>query len=349
MPAKQNILPFFLPMRGCPARCVYCDQQAISGESAPPAADEIRAALAAFPADNTAELAYYGGSFTCLPRETQRRYLALAAPAVAAGKIRGVRVSTRPDAVDAETCAFLKENHVVTVELGVQSFSDRVLAAAGRCCTAAQARAGCAAVRAAGLRLGVQLMTGLPQDDDATALASLDRALDAGAALLRIYPTLVLRNTPLAALYEAGAYQPQSLDQAVALCAALLARAVAADVPVTRLGVNPTPQLEAALLAGPYHPAFGALVREALKQRHIAALLVGYDPAQPALLRFPKNELPLVFGHNRRAMLQIAGRWPNLALTPDPRLPGGELRLTGETEERSLSERDFCKSLPRRK
>lgn len=345
MGAKQSILPFFIPMQGCPALCVYCDQRAISGQNAAPAAAEILAALAAFPPDPTAELAFYGGSFTCLPEAEQLRYLQLAEDALAEGRIGGLRVSTRPDAVDAAVCAFLRRHHVVTVELGVQSFDDRVLAASGRGYTAEQALAGCAAVRAAGLRLGIQLMTGLPQQDAATARASLQQALAAGAALLRIYPTLVLRGTELAARYAAGCYQPQTLSEAVELCALLLAEALAAGVPVTRLGLNPSPELEAALLAGPYHPAFGALVREKLKQWQAEALLAGLDAAEPAMLRFPRQDLPLVFGHQRQGMLALAKRWPQLALLPDDDLPAGELRLQTQAGERCLAERDFCQQL----
>ena len=127
---KQRILPFFLPMQGCPRRCVYCDQRAISGESAAPTPKQVMAALAKFPPDPDAELAYYGGSFTCLPERIQQAYLAVAERAIREGRIRGVRLSTRPDAVSKESCLSLKQAGVVTVELGVQSFFDRTLEAA---------------------------------------------------------------------------------------------------------------------------------------------------------------------------------------------------------------------------
>lgn len=341
--AKQKILPFFLPMRGCPAPCVYCDQYAISGAARPPELAEIAAALAAFAGGSRAELAYYGGSFTCLPRAEQAAYLEAARPAIADGRLAGVRVSTRPDSVDAETCAFLREHGVITVELGVQSFDDAVLAASGRGYTAAVALAGCDAVRQAGLTLGVQLMTGLPADSARLSRDSLRTALGAGASLLRVYPTLVLRGTPLATMYEAGGYRPQTLAEAVALAADLLAMALAAGVTMLRIGLHTSADVEAALVAGPYHPAFGGLVREELRARQVRALLAGCPQDQPAILRFCRAELPLVFGDGRRRLTALAAQYPLLALLPDAALPAGSLLLSVEGRESRLEEAEFCR------
>ncbi|MDO4732453.1 MAG: radical SAM protein [Bacillota bacterium] len=339
---RQKILPFFLPMSGCPHRCVYCDQYVISGEAKAPGPEMIRAALAAFPPGEAAELAYYGGSFTCLPRRLQAAYLQAAEPALAEGRITGIRISTRPDAVDADTCAFLRENAVCTVELGIQSFSDDVLKRSGRAYDSSTARDACLRLRAHGLRLGIQLMTGLPGDREELARESMRISLELKPELLRIYPTLVLENTGLAALYRQGDYQPQSLTAAVALCADLLALATAARCPVQRIGLNPSPELEVALLAGPYHPAFGGLVREALRLEQIRRLLRGYAPTAPAVLRFPRRELPLVFGQKRAGLLALGREYPLLALEPDAELPAGLLLFTQGDESRELSEEEYC-------
>ncbi len=339
---KQRILPFFLPMQGCDRQCVYCDQQAISGETQPPQRTEIQAALAQLEPGSGVELAYYGGSFTCLPRDTQLGYFALAQGALAEGRLAGLRISTRPDAVPPETCAWLKQQGVSCVELGVQSFDDQVLTAAGRGYTAQQAREGAAAVTQAGLILGLQLMTGLPLDTPALSLASMGEAIACGPSLLRVYPTLVLKNTPLARMYQAGTYQPQTLEVAIACCVAMVKLAVAADIPIQRLGLNPSPSLEAALLAGPYHPAFGGLVWEALKKEQLQELLHDLEPEAPGLLTFPKSELPLVFGQKRQTMLWLSRNWPNLALLPDQDLPLGELLLQQGESRRQSSLRDFC-------
>lgn len=341
--ARQRILPFFLPMRGCPARCVFCDQHAISGRSSSPTAQQIAEALRAFPPDPAAQLAYYGGSFTCLPREEQRFYLELAAPALAEQRIGSIRISTRPDAVDAETCAFLYRHGVRTVELGVQSFADEVLRSSGRGYNAQQAEQACRCVQQQGLSLGVQLMTGLPADTDDKARSSMQQALQLGARLLRIYPTLVLEHTPLAELYRGGSYQPQTLEQAVSLCADLLAAARAAGAQLLRMGLNPSAELEAALIAGPYHPAFGSLVREELRARQLAALLeqAAYSGGEAQLL-CAAPDIALLYGQKRRRYLQMQQRWPQLQLSADAQLEPGQLVLLWHRQRWSLTEQEYC-------
>lgn len=343
--AKQRILPFFLSMQGCPSRCVYCDQWVISGQTALPTQTEIAAALEHFAPDATAELAYYGGSFTCLPRSVQEDYLNVAAEAIRSGRIGGIRISTRPDAVDAEVCAFLRKQGVVTVELGVQSFDDTVLAACGRGYTAKQALAACAVVRQAGLRLGVQLMTGLPQDNDEQARRSMQQALAAGAELLRIYPTLVLRHTPLAQLYQQGLYRPQTLDEAVFLAADLLQQCCAAGAVMLRMGLHPSAQVEQALLAGPYHPAFGALVREELRFRVLESLMEDYPVHLPAQLQCCAEEVALLYGQKRQRYQQLIQRWPLLRIEAVQDLSRGEMQLLYQEKCKKITETQYCKSL----
>ena len=324
---KQRLLPFFLPMLGCPHRCVFCDQRAISGKASAPTPEEVRRALDGFPPDMEAELAYYGGSFTCLPRPQQEAWLSLAAPYIEGGVIGGVRVSTRPDAVDDDICAFLREHGVTTVELGVQSFDDGVLRQSGRGCTGESAIAACAAVRRAGIRLGVQLMTGLPGDRPELALSSMEQALECGAELLRIYPTLVIEGTELARLYAAGKYAPQSLTEAVSLCADMLELAEATDVPVQRLGLNPGPELERSLIAGPYHPAFGGLVREEVCFRKAAALLEAAGAAEkPCRLLCAGNDLARLVGQKRAGLERLTARFPGVTVAVDPALEPGQMR-----------------------
>ena len=323
---------------------MYCDQYAITGQQTAPSPDQVRRELASFQGGPQAELAYYGGSFTCLPQRTQVAYLQAAQDALLEGTIGGIRISTRPDYVEEETCAFLLEQGVTTVELGIQSFSDPVLARSGRGYTASTARAACLRIREYGFRLGIQLMTGLPGDTDFQARRSMRASLDLGADLLRIYPTLVLGGTELARLYREGAYQPQSLPAAVELCKDLLAFAIAEERPVQRLGLNPSPELERSLVAGPYHPAFGGLVRETLRQAHIHQLLVPYDPARPGVLRFPSRELPLVFGQRRAGSMALAREFPLLALEPDSHLPPGLLVWEQGEHRAELREIDYCRS-----
>lgn len=341
---RQKILPFFLPMEACPHRCIYCDQYAITGESSAPQPGQVEAALEDFPGEDGAELAFYGGSFTCLPEEQQRAYLLAGKKALAEGKIAGIRISTRPDAVGKERCAFLKELGVRTVELGIQSFAGPVLRACGRGYDSETAWEACLRLKKWGFLLGIQLMTGLPEDRDEWARESLRRSLSLEPALLRIYPTLVLEHTALARLYREGKYQPQGLEEAVSLCADLLAMAKAAGRVVQRIGLNPSAELEASLLAGAYHPAFGGLVREKLRLEQAKALLGQYTAGLPGRLRFPKQELPLLWGQKRAGLLELQRDHPLLELCPEAGMAAGLLLLEQGEQRWELSELEYCRS-----
>jgi histone acetyltransferase (RNA polymerase elongator complex component) len=340
--AKQNILPFFIPMEGCPHRCIYCDQYAISGESAAPSAQQIAAALMRFGPDPEAEVAFYGGSFTCLPAERQQYFLQAVAPALQEGRIGGIRISTRPDALDGELLAGLYRQGVRTVELGIQSFDATVLTASERGYGPELAEQACRLVCAAGLRLGVQLMTGLPGDEPIKDSRAVRQAAELGASLLRIYPTLVLKNTKLAEMYAAGSYQPQTLAAAVSCCAEMAVMAEAKRLKIIRVGVNPSAEMEAALVAGPYHPAFGGLVKEAVKMAQVRDLLASYDRSQATVLRFPPAEQPVLWGQKAAGLQALARDYPLLALVPDRYLDEGDLSLEVDDQFTLSTLHSFC-------
>lgn len=235
-----------------------------------------------------AELAFFGGSFTAIAEGYMLELLEAAQPYLKQGQIAGIRVSTRPDAVDSGVLALLKRYGVTAVELGAQSMDDRVLARNGRGHTARDVQEAARRIRGAGFELGLQMMTGLPGDTPQGAAETLRRLLSFQPDTMRIYPTIVLEGTPLAELYRAGDYIPQPLDEAVSLCAALLLQCGEAGVPVIRLGLHAGGDVQAGYLAGPWHPAFRELcegeiylqnalcaLRQALPRGGRAVLLVG--------------------------------------------------------------------------
>lgn len=341
--ARQAILPFFIPMQGCAHQCVYCDQRSISGQADAPLPKKIEAAALAYKGTRPAQLAFYGGSFTALPLDVQQQYLQAAQPALKQGIIESLRVSTRPDAIDEATLDFLASWGVSTVELGIQSFDLQVLKQSGRAYAPDTAARACQLVRAAGLTLGIQLMTGLPGDDRAKSLRSMWQSCDLRPAFMRLYPTVVLRGTPLAVLYQRGQYLPQTLTEAAVLAADMLALALSDGIPVIRLGLNPSPSLEEALIAGPYHPAFGQLARSALKLKQARTLL--NQAQQPLTLYFPKNDRPLLFGQKNSQWLELQQQYPGLkAEAADAALPPGALQATfSDNHSLMLAEVDFLR------
>jgi len=262
---KKVIVPFFISHQGCPHQCIFCDQRVISGASGRlPGAAEIHATVTAWRHSaqvDSVEVAFYGGTFTALPLATQKMLLAPLGPLLRCGEVSSIRVSTRPDALDDGVIAILLEHGVDLVELGIQSMDDRVLSLAGRGHTALQTESAFTLLRRAGLRVGAQLMPGLPGDTAEGAIESLRRLLPFQPDLLRIYPAVVLKGTELARMYGNGAYQPLSLDEAVSVCKVMLQMAAVAGIPVIRVGLHPGDGLTSSgdLLAGPYHPAFRQL------------------------------------------------------------------------------------------
>lgn len=266
---RQVTVPFFISHQGCPHTCVFCDQRTISGASGVlPTSEQIRAKVELWRSTAGArplEAAFFGGTFTALPEETQSELLAPLQPFLEDGTLSSVRISTRPDYIDEIRVAWLAGRGVRTIELGVQSADDTVLAASGRGHSAADSLAAIRCIKNSGLRVGAQLMPGLPGDTPASSLFSLEQVISAGADFLRIYPTVVLQGTELARRYGAGEFMPLSLDRGVHLCTLLLQRAMQAGIPVIRIGLQADCGLDAgSVLAGCWHPALGQLVRSRL-------------------------------------------------------------------------------------
>lgn len=277
---KPLIVPIFIPQEGCPHRCVYCDQKIIADqdgqESWTPGSirDHVKNYLG-HSSRRPVEVAFYGGTFTLLPRARQALLLESVQGFVEQGLVESLRLSTRPDALDSDILDFLKSMGVKTIELGAQSLNDRVLTASGRGHTARDLELAALRVRAYGLRLGLQLMPGLPGDNRETFLLTVEKTIALQPDSVRLYPTVVLAGTPLARLYRLGRYRPLSVVEAVEWCKEAQLRFSRAGIPVIRTGLQASSSLEepGQVLAGPYHPAFGQLVKTAIWYERISPAL----------------------------------------------------------------------------
>lgn len=299
--AKGHILPFFIPHLGCPQKCIFCDQRTISGRSKLPTAAEIANSMAENK-DKNCQLAFYGGSFTAMPEEKQLYYLQVAKAGLDAGFISGVRISTRPDCIDEETIERLKQYGVDTVELGVQSLNDETLQLAKRGHDAAAALQSVRLLKKCGLTVGVQLMPGLPGEDEKSIIYGAKKILAGKPHLLRIYPAVVVKNTEMAAMYQRGDYVPLSLEKAVELSAKITLWAAYYGVNVIRTGLNTDEHLAEEVLAGPYHPAFGHLVKSYIWRQKVLWAIAEFGIINPndeiAEVFADKSCLPMVFGQN---------------------------------------------------
>ena len=264
---KHKNLSIFVPHRGCPNRCSFCDQREISGTQTPPTADEVKRLCEKFLPKNKDrgefyEIAFFGGSFTAIDRGYMTALLQAAYPFVKEGRRSGIRLSTRPDAIDSEILDILKKYGVTSIELGAQSMQDDVLAANLRGHTVADVYTRSQLIKERGFSLGLQMMTGLYRqgDYDAAALDTASQFVKIRPDTVRIYPTLTLKNTLLELLYKRGDYTPPTLERSVDICARLVKIFEREGIKVIKLGLHADSGLEDSLVAGPYHPAFRELV-----------------------------------------------------------------------------------------
>ncbi len=330
---SKLIIPVFIPHGGCPHRCVFCDQNDITGKKDPPAPDEVREYLSGRLGPDTPEatVAFYGGSFTCLPVKFQEGYLGAARELADKGYAAGIRLSTRPDCMDAAVAEFLRLSGVTEVELGVQSMDDAVLRASGRGHTAADTVEAARALKEAGIRLGMQIMAGLPGDTPEGFIQSVRRVIKIGPGFVRIYPTLVLRGAPLERLFSRGEYRPLSLDEAVSICADACELFEGAGIRVIRTGLQPSAELEAALAAGPYHPAFGHMVGSKTALRRMASLIENeYAGAIPGGVEFAVNpsELSKFLGIKKKNLEVLGAMFGSgISIRADEGVAWGEVFL----------------------
>lgn len=326
MTPRRRIVPVFVPHLGCPHQCVFCDQKIISGRQKPACPDTVRETLCSAQAVSAwAELAFYGGSFTAIPWTEQEALLKAAQPFRESGFLTSIRISTRPDCITPECLKKLRSYGVETVELGAQSMDDRVLALSGRGHRSADTVRAVHLLREQGFAVVLQMMTGLPGADPEGDLGTAKRLAELRPAGVRVYPTLVLRGTPLAELWTRGSYTAQSVEEAVETCAPILALFRLEGIPLLRLGLHPSRELEEKLLAGPYHPALGELVHSRLYRCEAERLLAAEAalPRDLTLLVHPSSISKLT-GHGRENLLWLKARFGlnTLSVAPGDLPPG---------------------------
>ncbi len=332
---KHANVAFFVPMIGCPHRCSFCDQNSITGESGIPTPEEVDATLKKAARElsgfeSKTEVGFFGGSFTMIPEELMRSLLEPAAKWVRRGAFSGIRLSTRPDAIDDHVLAVLKEYGVTSIELGAQSSDGLVLEKNRRGHSFGDTKRAAALIKKAGFSLGLQMMTGLP---GSTREKDIRTAADFSALepdTMRVYPALVLKNTLMAKWYEAGEYTPQTVDEAAALCAELLDIFELYKINVIRLGLHSERSLEENLVAGPYHPAFRELC-ESLRFRKKLAPLLSRLPKGSYVLKVAQSDVSKCSGQRRSNIEHWASLGYEIKVAGDRSLSSGDFEIMAET------------------
>ena len=303
--AKRNIIPIFIPFAGCPVKCIYCDQNQITGVSSTVSGEDVGRKIAVGLekcAHQPAEVAFYGGTFTMLDIKKQNELLRALRPFIKSGRVSAIRLSTRPEKLNEEDFIRLKSFGVTTVEFGIQSVDGRVLEAAGRGISVEEMDRTVFLAKASGLEVGLQQMVGLPEDSFEKDLVTARWIADRGD-FVRIYPTVVFRNTALYSMYVNGEFKPLSLKEAIERVAQLLDFYDTTSIPVIRAGL---PQMaRSAYVAGPYHDNFREFAESF---RRLSPILKKYkdvesvEGSQRAI-----NRLAGPFGYGRKALEAVYG------------------------------------------
>ncbi len=273
---------------GCPHRCIFCNQKITAGNFPPQITRdyfdaEVKSYLERKKNNySNVEIAFYGGSFTAIDKAYQETLLAWAYSYIENSQVNSIRVSTRPDYITDESLSLLKKYYVSTVEIGAQSFNDEVLRFAQRGHDAATTMLAMKALKESGFLTSLHLMVGLPKDTNAGFINSVSKVIELHPDAVRLHPVIVLEGTTLAEEFRLGKYVPLELDEAIDLCRLAWEKLAEAGIRVIRIGLQVTEELEkqGAVLAGPFHPAFGSLVMSSIFYH--AALKLLADISQKA-------------------------------------------------------------------
>jgi len=268
--SKIKILPVFIPHLGCTFACIYCDQQAIT-KSVIPAPSKIGSDILKFCKFNQGkekEIAFYSGTFTNLTRREQQKYLDLVQPFL--DKKTSIRISTRPDSIGMNILLFCRKNGVQTIELGIQSFSDRVLRSSKRNYNSQISISTCKLIKKFDFNLGIQLMPGLPGFSKKSLQNTISETIKLQPEFVRIYPTIVLKNTILEKWFLEKKYIPLKIDEAVQVVSEMIRRFEEEKIKVIKIGLQSDIE-EKNVVSGPYHQCFGELVRIKIMAEKIIA------------------------------------------------------------------------------
>ncbi len=303
---KPLIIPVFIPNQGCPNVCIFCNQKSITGRENSPDGNDVKKIIEeGIKGDGSLfsrekrnkrkdnrplfkvslnkperncffkEIAFYGGSFTGLSLKYQEELLGEAKKAVDSGLIEGIRISTRPDYVDEKVLEILKTYGVRTIELGVQSFSDKILKNSKRGHNSSCIFYACEIIKKSGFNLGIQLMMGLPDDSEETLVGSAEKTIEIKPNFVRIYPVLVLKGTELEQMYLKGEYKPFSMEKTIRLGCLMVKRFYMEGIPVIRFGLQQTDtiNLNESVIAGPFHPSLRHIIDSEIAFENMSGII----------------------------------------------------------------------------
>lgn len=301
-----------MPHNGCPHQCSFCNQKQITGQQYQPNAQDVDSAVQIAISSlgeecKNAEIAFFGGSFTAIDRGYMISLLEAAAPYVKSGKFHGIRISTRPDAIDDDVLALLKSYGVTAIELGAQSMDNNVLIFNNRGHSDTDVERASALIRSYGFSLGLQMMIGLYKSTPEKDIETAHRLASLMPDTVRIYPTVIMRGTHLNDLYASGEYVPYDMSTAIDICAELITFFESKGIAIIRLGLHDSDSLRSEMTGGLWHPAFKELCQSKIMLEKCKSMLADENIPQGkiTLLVNPKD-VSRMTGQKKSNILALA-------------------------------------------
>lgn len=309
--SKLNIIPIFVPHMGCPHDCIFCNQRKITNHKETLDREKILNYIEEYLGyfknkDNIVEIAFYGGSFTAIDRELMISYLEIANSFIKKGLVNGIRLSTRPDNINVEILDILKNFGVTTIELGIQSLNNKVLILNERGHSIECIYKSSKLIKEYGFNLGLQMMIGLYGDDFEKSIFTALEFCKIKPDFVRIYPTLVIKDTYLEKLLEMGRYTPLTMKEAILLSKYLLIIFESNNIDIIRLGLQSSDNIseDGDVVAGPFHDSFRELVESEIYFDLIEEYLLKNDLRNSKLeIECFKSEVSKIAGNKRKNIL----------------------------------------------
>ena len=316
---KHVNIPVFIPHLGCPNQCVFCNQRTISGvEEFDPESvtDIIESALSTIKDDQDAEIAFFGGSFTGIEHSLMIRLLEIANSYVASGKVSSIRCSTRPDYINEDVLLDLKKYNVNIIELGLQSSDDSVLSVTMRGHSFEDEKRACRMIVEGGFTLVGQMMIGLPGSSLESEIKTAEFIIGSGAEFVRIYPTVVFRDTELCQMFLSGIYTPLSIDEAVLRTARVMRLFIDSGVKIIRIGLCASENLSSdkTYFAGPNHAALGELCENEIYFNKIKEYIYESDlkSSKRIFVTVAKGCLSKAIGQKKKNKIRLSLLFPDV-------------------------------------
>jgi len=304
------VVPIFLPHSGCGQRCIYCHQGYITDIGVGDLKTRIDSALKG--RREACEVGLFGGNIFGIEPASLEGLFSLFAEH--RNVISGFRLSTKPVPLVDETIDILKRNGVDLIELGIPTFNDAILAAVNRDHTAQDLYCAYERLGGEGFRLALQFMVGLPGETMSDIERTVEDMVRLRPEYIRIYPLVILRNTPLYGLYERGDFKPISFDDALERACFIYVNALRHDIDVANVGLTDNEMVSGMVAGGFYHPAYGLLVQSRIFRGALETALGKLTCPKEVTVTLHKNDIPLLVGHRRENLrwfstLGIALRW----------------------------------------